>query len=130
LVSRPHQSNTSQDSHLTYPTDIDNPLALGAYFSLLLHLTHILNAIVLSRGQQNDQTLAQARAFLTEYRSCVMSLFKRSARIGVAGSKDDGENEKVLEELVDALTVLMAASGFLESEQPSQTRDAKTRVFT
>lgn len=66
-----------------------------------------------------------------------MSLFKRSARIGSGGvangTKDpafNDENEPVLQELVDALTVLVAASGFLESEKPLETRDARTRMFT
>jgi len=96
--------------------DIDNPAALKVYFKLLLDIIHIINAIVLSRGQQNDQTLAQARHFLQEYRSTSMSIFKRSAKIGqvneVGIARDP--NEELLEQLVDQFTVLIAASSFLE----------------
>jgi len=96
--------------------DIDNPAALKVYFKLLLDIIHIINAIVLSRGQQNDQTLAQARHFLQEYRSSIMSIFKRNAKIGqpneVSGAGDP--NKELLEQLVDQFTVLIAASAFLE----------------
>lgn len=96
--------------------DIDNPAALKVYFKLLLNIIHIINAIVLSRGQQNDQTLAQARHFLQEYRSSIMSIFKRSAKIGQPNEMGiaRGPNEELLEQLVDQFTVLIAASSFLE----------------
>lgn len=101
---------------------------MHAYYDLLLQLTHIINAIVLSRGEQNDQTLAQARHFLQEYRTSIMSVFKRNARIGglasvEGGSPEDGgakkgekNNQEILADLVDQFTVLIAASGFLESD--------------
>jgi len=82
----------------------------------LLDIIHIINAIVLSRGQQNDQTLAQARHFLQEYRSSIMSIFKRNAKIGQSfeASSTGDPNKGLLEQLVDQFTVLIAASGFLE----------------
>lgn len=99
--------------------DIDNPAALKVYFKLLLNIIHIINAIVLSRGQQNDQTLSQARHFLQEYRSTIMSIFKRNAKIGQwnDGAVGGDPNGELLAQLVDQFTVLIAASGFLEVSQ-------------
>ena len=100
-----------QDYHSKLTTtDANNPLALTKYFSLMLQLTRIINSVVLSRGPENDQTIAQARRFVHEHRPAVVGLFKRNAHIGTVAQ----DNEEVVAELVDNFVVLMAAVGFLE----------------
>lgn len=73
----------------------------------------IITAIVLSQGSQNEQTISQARHFLEEYRSSIVSIFKRCAGIGSAVKA----NREVLEALVDNFTVLISAAGFLDVRQ-------------
>lgn len=76
----------------------------------MLSVLRIINAVVLSRGAQNDQTIAQARQFIHEFRPCIVAIFKRNAKIGAVSA----DNEAVLEELVDNFTALISAVGFLE----------------
>jgi len=90
--------------------EIDNPKALANYYELLLAILKVITAIVLSQGPQNDQTISQARHFLEEYRSTIVSIFKRCAGIGGAA---DG-NRETLESLVNNFTVLISAAGFLD----------------
>lgn len=75
----------------------------------------IINAVVLSRGPQNDQTISEARQFLQDNRPSTVAVFKRNAKIGVAGapSKVADENEIVVMELVDNFTMLISATDFL-----------------
>jgi nuclear pore complex protein Nup205 len=89
---------------------VDNPQALTKYYELLLAMLKVIVAIVLSQGQQNEQTISQARHFLEEYRSSIVSIFKRSAGIGSVGKN----NRDVLEALVDNFTILISAAGFLD----------------
>lgn len=71
----------------------------------------VINCCVVSRGPQNEQTLAQAKKFVSENRLWMLSVFKRSARIGAA--VDNGLDE-VVDELSDAYMLLISMSGFLD----------------
>lgn len=71
----------------------------------------VINCCVVSRGPQNEQTLAQAKKFVSENRLWMLSVFKRSARIGAA--VDNGLDE-VVDELSDAYMLLISTSGFLD----------------
>ncbi|KAK3059467.1 hypothetical protein LTS18_010810 [Coniosporium uncinatum] len=93
--------------------EIENTQALEKFFRLMLSLLRVINAVVVSRGTQNDQTLTQAREFLQENRGCAVSVFKRNAGIG---GKVEGNREE-LNELVDQFTLLVSATGFMESEE-------------
>jgi len=93
--------------------EIENTQALKKFFQLMLSLLRVINAVVVSRGTQNDQTLTQAREFLQENRGCVVSIFKRNAGIG---GKTEGDGDE-LNELVDQFTLLVSATGFMESEE-------------
>lgn len=90
---------------------MENPDALTNYFDLMLAVLRIVNAVVISRGNQNDQTVKLARNFLGENRGSMVSVFKRYGRVGgldVVGKGID------LEELVEGFTLLISACGFLE----------------
>jgi len=117
--------------------DIDNPRALTKYFDLLLSILQIINAVVLSRGSENDQTVSQAQHFLHENRPCIVAVFKRNAKIGSIGR----ENDIVLERIVDNFTVLISASRFFDViilvEETSNSKvlitfqsDNETRIHT
>lgn len=89
--------------------DESNSRALEQHYDLLAKVTRIVGAAVLSRGSNN---VAQGRKFLSDHRMLVTHTLKRSAGIG-AGQADQGLEEKV-EELADAMVVVIAATGFLE----------------
>lgn len=89
--------------------DETNPQALEQHYDLLAKVTRIIGATVISRGSNN---IAQGRKFLSDHRMLVTHTLKRSAGIG-AGEKDDVLEERV-EELADALIIVIAATGFLE----------------
>ena len=101
---------------LTY-VEIDNPEALSKYYRLLLSLTRVITAIVLSRGPQNEQTIDSAREFLIENRPLVVSMFKRQARIGGVTFDDEGVD---IEDLVELLVLLIAITDFLDVSQDHQ----------
>ncbi|KAF2087942.1 hypothetical protein K490DRAFT_65222 [Saccharata proteae CBS 121410] len=92
--------------------DFDNPNALKLFYDLMLSLLRVINVVIITRGPQNQQTRQLARQFVAENRSSIVGVFKRHARIGGRGK--DGLD---LEELVDQFTVLISATGFLESEE-------------
>lgn len=71
----------------------------------------VINAVVLSRGSQNEQTLAQARKFLSENRLSVLIVFKRSARLGVL---ENASFHETIDDLAAAYIVLISISGFLD----------------
>ena len=94
--------------------EIDNPEALSKYYRLLLTLTRVITAIVLSRGPQNEQTINSAREFLIENRPLVVSIFKRQARIGGVTFDNEGVD---IEDLVELLVLLIAITSFLDVSQ-------------
>jgi nuclear pore complex protein Nup205 len=91
--------------------EFDDPKALKKYFELMLSVLRVINAAVIARGRQNDQTVFQAREFLKENRHSMVSIFKRSVMVG--GGRD-GEVQGELGELVDCWTALVEVTGFLE----------------
>ena len=92
-------------------SEIDNPEALSKYYRLLLSIVRVITSIVLSRGPQNEQTIESAKAFLTENRPLVVSMFKRQARIGGVSFDDAGID---IEELVELFMLLIEMTGFLD----------------
>ncbi|UKZ82332.1 hypothetical protein TrVFT333_010118 [Trichoderma virens FT-333] len=91
--------------------DAANPRALEQHYDLLARVVRIIGAAILSRGNNN---VTQGRKFLTDHRMLVSHALKRSAGIGT-GNEDQRLEERI-EELVDALVVVIAATSFLEFE--------------
>ena len=76
-----------------------------------MSIVRVITSIVLSRGPQNEQTIESAKAFLTENRPLVVSMFKRQARIGGVSFDDAGVD---IEELVELFMLLIEMTGFLD----------------
>lgn len=91
--------------------EIDNPEALAKYYRLLLSIARVITSVVLSRGPQNDLSIASAKVFLTENRPLVVSMFKRQARIGGVSFDDAGVD---IEDLVELFMLLIAMTDFLD----------------
>ncbi|PSN65951.1 hypothetical protein BS50DRAFT_401890 [Corynespora cassiicola Philippines] len=91
--------------------EFDNPDALKKYYELMLSVLRVINAAVIARGRQNDQTVFQAREFLKENRHSMVAIFKRSVNVG---SGQDVGAQRDLADLVDCFTVLVEITGFLE----------------
>ena len=101
--------------------DSQNPSALEQHYDLLAKIARIIGAALLSRGSNN---VAQGRKFLTDHRMLVTHTLKRSAGIGGAAG-DEGLDARV-EELVDALVVIISATGFLEYDNEVVVEPKKT----
>lgn len=67
--------------------------------------------MLLSRGPHNEQTVSQARSFLTENRTPIVSFFKRQAKIGSDLPTDAIAD---VDELVELFVLLVTKTGFLE----------------
>lgn len=80
----------------------------------MLSILRVINAAVLSRGPQNDQTLHQAREFLKQNRGAMVAVFKRNANVGGVHADNDSEMREVMDALVDNFTLLVSATGFLD----------------
>ncbi|KAH6605139.1 nuclear pore complex subunit [Trichoderma cornu-damae] len=91
--------------------DAANPRALEQHYDLLAKVVRIIGAAILSRGNNN---VTQGRKFLTDHRMLVSHALKRSAGIGTGN--EDRRLEERIEELADALVVVIAATSFLEFE--------------
>jgi nuclear pore complex protein Nup205 len=91
--------------------EFDDPNALKKYYELMLSVLRVINAAVIARGRQNDQTVFQAREFLKENRPSMVAVFKRSVNVG-GGEKVEAQQDLV--DLVDCWTVLVEVTGFLE----------------
>jgi nuclear pore complex protein Nup205 len=91
--------------------EFDDPKALKKYYDLMLSVLRVINAAVIARGRQNDQTVFQAREFLRENRHSMVAIFKRSVNVG-AGQHAEAQQDLV--DLVDCWTVLVEVTGFLE----------------
>lgn len=105
-----------RDSHIfSIDPDIglefDDPNALRKYYELMLAVLRVVNAAVIARGRQNDQTVWQAREFLKENRHSMVSIFKRSVNVGVG---QYAEAQQDLVDLVDCWTILVDVTGFLQ----------------
>jgi nuclear pore complex protein Nup205 len=97
--------------------EFDNPNALKKYYELMLAVLRVINAAVIARGRQNDQTIFQAREFLKENRHSMVAIFKRSVNVGVGSTQVLGDAED-LGDLVDCFTVLVEITGFLQVCSP------------
>lgn len=95
---------------IEHTPELGNTEALDTYFELILRLLKIVNAVVLSKGSENDQVTSLAQHFLEDHRSTIVAIFKRNAKIGAGAGE---QNSKVLEEIVDNFTVLITAARFL-----------------
>jgi nuclear pore complex protein Nup205 len=84
---------------------------LRKYFDLLIALMRVIIGCVSSRGQQNEQTLTQAKKFISDNRLTILTIFKRSAGIG---SPVDEKLQMSIEDLADAYMMLMTLSRFLD----------------
>jgi nuclear pore complex protein Nup205 len=71
----------------------------------------VLNATVFSRGFENEQTIKQGRKFLADNRTSILTVFKRSARVGLV---DQALSDESVEELAEAYMLLMTTVKFLE----------------
>jgi nuclear pore complex protein Nup205 len=71
----------------------------------------VINAAVLSRGSQNEQTLAQGRKFLSENRLSTLTVFKRSMKLG---SVDNIVSDECVEDLAESYMLLISLTGFLD----------------
>jgi nuclear pore complex protein Nup205 len=114
-----------RDSHIfSVDPDIglefDDANALKKYYELMLAVLRVINAAVIARGRQNDQTVFQAREFLKENRHSMVSIFKRSVNVG-AGAGQYAEAQQDLVDLVDCWTVLVDITGFLQVSSISHT---------
>lgn len=110
MVSVSNFWSVDRNYQLTY-SDISDDDAIRKHYGLLLALMRVINCCILSRGSQNEQTLAQARKFVSENRLWMLTVFKRSAQGGAAG---DNSLEESVDELADAYTLLISMSGFLD----------------
>ncbi|KAF2104008.1 hypothetical protein NA57DRAFT_70220 [Rhizodiscina lignyota] len=106
--------------------EFESPEALKRFFDLMLGLLRVINAVVLSKGPQSEQTMRQARDFLRDIRPSVVGVFKRNAKIGT-GKVDAGED---LTDLVDNFTVLISAVGFLEFEDKTSLAHSAPGIFS
>ena len=104
-------------------SEMDNTQALRRYYELLLYLVRVIISLVLSRGPQNAQTIEQARLFLIENRSSVVTMLRRHAKLGGQVVDEDGA-EGVVNELVEYYVLLISMTGFLEVKTP----DAEGRL--
>lgn len=89
--------------------DKDNKHALEQHYDLLAKIVRIAGAALLSRGSHN---IAQGRKFLADHRMLVSHTLKRSA--GIGGAEGDQGLDARVDDLADALMVVIAATNFLE----------------
>lgn len=107
---------------LTLPVSLclgpENTTALEKYYSLLLRVTRIISAAVISRGPQSSVTQGPARRFLTEYRMLIVQILKRSAGIGALHAAST-KLERDIQDLTTAFMVLIDATDFLQVSLPT-----------
>ncbi|KAF1947571.1 hypothetical protein EJ02DRAFT_392099 [Clathrospora elynae] len=109
--------------------EFDDPDALRKYYELMLAVLRVINAAVIARGWQNDQTVYQAREFLKENRHSMVSIFKMSVNLG-GGVGMGKEVQACLVDLVDCWTILVEITGFLQYEDQSSIKKARPNMFS
>jgi nuclear pore complex protein Nup205 len=70
----------------------------------------VINAAVVSRGEQNEQTLTLGRRFLAENRLSVITVFKRSMNIGV---NEAISSDGLVDDLAESYMLLITLTGFI-----------------
>ena len=83
---------------------------MNTHFALLLAPMRVINAAVVSRGEQNEQTLTLGRRFLAENRLSLLTVFKRSVNIGV---NRDVSSDGLVDELAEAYMLLITLTSFI-----------------
>ncbi|KAF2667226.1 hypothetical protein BT63DRAFT_333234 [Microthyrium microscopicum] len=101
--------------------ELNNQELLKKFFDLMVSVLRIVNSVVLKF--QSDQTIGPARDFLSRNRNSVIGILKRHD--GVGGIEMDSSIN--LSDLVDNITLLMAATDYLEFE--SVTTDRKRTMM-
>jgi nuclear pore complex protein Nup205 len=96
-------------------TDVDNSTALQKYYELLSSVLRLLVSVFLSRGQQNQQSQYQMRAFLKENRLNTVGAFKRYRGIG---GQVAATSRTALEDVVKSYIALMAMADFVQVSLP------------
>lgn len=91
-------------------TGIASSNAIKTHYALLLAVMRVINAAVISRGEQNEQTLTLGRRFLAENRLSVLTVFKRSVNIGTPGVVPD----ELVDELAESYMLLITLTGFID----------------
>jgi nuclear pore complex protein Nup205 len=94
---------------LTDGLDITGPNAHSKHYNLLVAITRVICATLLSRGSQNQQSLEQGRKFLTDNSLSILAVLKKSAGLG-AGVQATEQ----IDELADSFMLLVTFSQFLE----------------
>ncbi|KAI1376714.1 nucleoporin Nup186/Nup192/Nup205 [Hypoxylon crocopeplum] len=102
--------------------DPANSRALEKHYTLLVKVTRVVGAAIVSRGSHN---VLQGRRFLTEHRMLVMHVLKRSAGIGAGGGKTDSILSERVSELAEAFMIIITATGFLEFESENLNEAAR-----
>lgn len=107
--------------------DSSDSKALEKHYALLVKITRIIGAAIVSRGSQN---VLQGRRFLTEHRMLVMHVLKRSAGIGTGVGRMDAALEERIQDLAEAFMVIIMATGFVEYESEVSAAPAEQRNRT
>jgi nuclear pore complex protein Nup205 len=94
---------------------IDNPEALERHYDLMLSVMRVINAAVISKGEQNEQTVTEGRSFLVNNRPTIVSILKRSAKVGGYRNSTGAD----LEDLVESFVLLMSLTDYLEVSSSS-----------
>ncbi|KAL8942978.1 MAG: hypothetical protein Q9216_001334 [Gyalolechia sp. 2 TL-2023] len=106
---------------------IDNADALAKYYKLLLSVIRVIASVVMSRGSQNQQTIDQAKLFLSENRPLIVAIFKRQARVGAAATEDPTVD---VEEMVELLVLLMTMTAFIDFEDQRDPKRSRRAAFS
>lgn len=105
--------------------DIDGSEAVEMHYELLLAIMRVINSAILSRGEQNEQTLAEGRKFLSENRLSVLTVFKRSVNIGTT---DGIVSPEVVNDLAESYMLLITLTGFINVSTSLTTVCANTDI--
>lgn len=90
-------------------SDLAIPNQEKVYYELLLAIVRVVNACVVSRGAQNEQTLQEGRRFVLENRTSMMTVMKKHAGIGGV----DAAVELDVGDLAEAYMLLISVTDFL-----------------
>ncbi|KAI9734491.1 MAG: hypothetical protein M1818_006880 [Claussenomyces sp. TS43310] len=107
--------------------DIDDSEIVAKHYSLLIAAMRVINAAVLSRGSQNQHTLTQGRQFLSENRLSVLTVLKRSAKLGIV---DDTISEEIVQTLVESYMYLISMTNYLDFEDDARPQKPTAMAFT
>ncbi|KAM0700275.1 hypothetical protein Q7P35_011995 [Cladosporium inversicolor] len=108
--------------------DIDNPAALHHFYRLLSSVLRVIVAVVAARGPSNASTVQQAKAFLTQNRFSIQAIFKRASK--VSAMKGAREQQEDAESVAGEFGRLIVLTGFLEDDEPAQSKGIRRGGFT